>query len=266
MPISNNTYYINLTAGGGAENLDVTDPFTLYNITSSGSVTLTSNWTIQPNGTPSDGTLYHFKYQADIDLDGNTITIFGKQLPETLADKTHTITAMYVSGAWEVDFHADLDEDGSIPLTMLSGDGWKPMPTTTETMMNGDDSPNVINSAQAEGTTNSTLYYKLDPLSNTVEVAGVVEVNSVDETSVTGSLSVSIFSFTTGNTPALGLSWEYPLNFKYIPDNGPEDIVSGYITKSSTLATVSLDIPSGNLGTDTDAIYSTYINIVIPYS
>lgn len=118
MPIYNNTQIITLTAGGGTENLDVYSPSNLYII--KGVATLTSNWTIQSSGTPVQGLQYDFKYEAEIDLDGNTITIFGKTLPATLADKTHEITAYYDGVDWEVNFKVDVDENGSLPAEILS--------------------------------------------------------------------------------------------------------------------------------------------------
>lgn len=108
MPTIDIIQEIELTAGGGTENLDVVSSVSLYIIT--GTATLTSNWTIQPLGTPVLGLKYEFKYQADIDLDGNDITIFGKTLPPHLADKKMQITAYYEGTNWEVDFLVDVKE------------------------------------------------------------------------------------------------------------------------------------------------------------
>jgi len=113
MPIINSIHEINLTAVGGTENLPTTFGATLYVI--KGTATLTSNWTIQPTGTPSLGMTYNFKYAADIDLNGNNITIFGETLNPTLSNKTHEIRAYWNGTAWEVDFIADVSEVGIIP-------------------------------------------------------------------------------------------------------------------------------------------------------
>jgi hypothetical protein len=118
MPIIYNTKIDILTSGGGTLNLDITLPVQLYII--QGNATLTSNWTIQPSGVPIQGVQYDIKWEADITLNGNTITIFGKTMPETLSNKSHEITCYYDGVDWEVNFKIDLDENGSIDSTFLS--------------------------------------------------------------------------------------------------------------------------------------------------
>ena len=125
MPIQNTTQTIDLTAGGGTENLPVFAPTSMYIIQSTGSVTLTSNWTIQESGTPTTGLEYHFRYEADITPDGNTITVFGRALPDTLYDKTHDIIAYYDGTDWEVNFIVDVDENGAIPLSVIESNPFR---------------------------------------------------------------------------------------------------------------------------------------------
>ena len=76
---------IQLTAGGGTVNLPVGGYINLFRIY--GNVTLTSNWTIQASGTPVNGQYYEFIYEANLDLNGNNLTVFGEALPENLEDK-----------------------------------------------------------------------------------------------------------------------------------------------------------------------------------
>jgi len=118
MPIQNNLKIITLTAGGGTENLSVSSISNLYVI--KGTATLTSNWTIQPSGTPNAGAEYKFRYEADITLGGNNITVFGTTIPDTLVDKTHEINAYYDGSDWEVNFLVDVDENGSLPKEIIS--------------------------------------------------------------------------------------------------------------------------------------------------
>lgn len=122
MPVFNNTQTIELTAGGGTISLDTADTVNLYII--EGTTTLTSNWTIQPIDTLSIltvGTIYNFKYEADITLDGNTITIFGKTLPPHLADKNMRITAYYNGSAWEVAFIPDFNQTDILNYNNING-------------------------------------------------------------------------------------------------------------------------------------------------
>jgi len=102
MPIYNGTFSQTLTSGGGTINLTVADPtITKYEL--KGSTTLTGSWTIQPTGTPAHGMEFDIRYQADITLDGNNITIFGVPLTEAQAVSDLTITAFYDGSVWDVD-------------------------------------------------------------------------------------------------------------------------------------------------------------------
>lgn len=118
MPILNTIHTEILTSGGGTINWDTILPIQLYII--KGTATLTSNWTIQPQGVVSEGMVYNIKWEANIDLNGNTITIFGKPLPELLSNKTHEIICYYDGTDWEVNFIIDAEEDGSINATYIS--------------------------------------------------------------------------------------------------------------------------------------------------
>jgi len=120
MPIKTETYNIELTAGGGTENLSVDDAIQQYRIYSTGSVTLTSNWTIQSTGTVAAGMRYIYKYEADITLSGNTITIHGATMPEELVDKRGVITADYNGTAWVVVFKPDFNESSIVSSSNIA--------------------------------------------------------------------------------------------------------------------------------------------------
>ncbi|MEX0597457.1 MAG: hypothetical protein WD512_13260 [Candidatus Paceibacterota bacterium] len=269
MPIINTTQIVTLTAGGGTENLDVFGQANLYII--KGTATLTSNWTIQPIGSPLTGTEFTFRYEAEINLNGNTITVFGKQVPATLADKTHEIVAYYDGTDWEVNFKADMNEDGSVPLSVIEPNGYKALPLVSEVMVNGDMSPSIINTVQAEGTTQSILYYKCDPNSKTVHITGIIDANSIDETGVSGTLSLEVIQFLSGTTPNLALHLNIPLIIEYnIVTSGSIGQItptfkSGYLQKTSASSTMYIIVPSSLLGTSVDARYSAYVNFTIHY-
>ena len=127
MPITNAIQLIPLTAGGGTVNLDVTSAISKYII--QGTATLTSNWTIQPSGTAVAGMQYDFKYEGDITLNGNTITIFGETMPETLVNKTCEISCYYDGTDWEPNFLPDVLEANILPYTSIN----LPLGSTMET-------------------------------------------------------------------------------------------------------------------------------------
>jgi hypothetical protein len=118
MPIQNNLKIITLTAGGLTELLPVLSINSLYVI--KGTATLTSSWTIDQSGTAYAGMEYRFKYEADIILNGSTITFFGTALPATLANKKCEINAYYDGVDWEVNFLVDANETGSLPGDILA--------------------------------------------------------------------------------------------------------------------------------------------------
>ena len=86
-----------------------------------GTVTLSSNLTIQPIGTPIFGTTFIFNYIGNTDLNGYTITIFGETMPSTLADKSHNISAIWDGSIWNVIFEASMGENASIPKEAVEG-------------------------------------------------------------------------------------------------------------------------------------------------
>lgn len=273
MPNINVLQELNITSSGGTERVDVFGQPNIYVI--KGSATLTSNYTISPTGTPVAGTEFRFKYEANINLDGNTITIFGKTLPIILSDKTHEIIAYFDGSNWEVNFNVDIDENGTIPLTALESNGYRLLPSVSETMINGDASPIVVNSSQAEGTTQSKLYYKCNPYSKSIQIIGVVDVVSVDETAVSGSLSVEVIQFTSPDnvTSDLGLFLNIPLIVEYqtsgttLNQSGASSptFKSGYLQKGGTFAIINFRVDSADLGTSTTARYSAYVDFTIQY-
>lgn len=71
-----------------------------------GTAVLSDNLTLEPDGKPSygAGVEFIFKYTADVDLNGNTFTIFGKDIPARLADKNMLIHCTFEGSTWDVVF------------------------------------------------------------------------------------------------------------------------------------------------------------------
>lgn len=104
-----NTTYTELTAGGGTVNIDVQGSSAKTILYSSGAVTLTSNWTIQPTNTPTDlkGMESIIEYEANLDFNGNTLTIYGTVVPASLQAVKFTAHCLYDGSAWKVKFKPD---------------------------------------------------------------------------------------------------------------------------------------------------------------
>jgi hypothetical protein len=89
---------ITLTNGGGTENIPLTNNNLNYLIYGSGD--LSSSWTIQPSGVYLFGTEIYFQYRANMNLNGNTITIFGKELTDYEASADMIIKGVYDGSSW----------------------------------------------------------------------------------------------------------------------------------------------------------------------
>lgn len=111
--------YINIIAAGGTELVAVDDGIDKYMIESTGSVTLTSNWSIAGSGTPRYGTTFTVQYFANITPNGNSLTFFGVAMPDNLANKNVEIEATYDGSAYKVVFKPSLAESGVIPAAAL---------------------------------------------------------------------------------------------------------------------------------------------------
>lgn len=109
-----------LTAGGGTINLDVTEYVDLYILYTSGSVTLTSPYTIQTTGTNQEGDFYKFYYNADLDFDSNAFTVMGVVMPEDIDDHNCIIDAYYDGSAWSVTFTPTFGDVSWITGTMMA--------------------------------------------------------------------------------------------------------------------------------------------------
>jgi len=85
-----------LTAGGGTINLTPGTDEGYQIIT--GSVTLSSSWTIQGAGSPIDGDTFVVDYRGTITASGNNVTIFGIALTDTqILEGNVKVTAVYDS-------------------------------------------------------------------------------------------------------------------------------------------------------------------------
>jgi hypothetical protein len=93
---------IPLTAGGGTVNL------TLDNLLSeiTGTATLSGSWVIQLDSSQSSNVsvscTFNFIYRANVLLNGNAVTIFGKSLLQSEASQDNIITCFYNGSTWDV--------------------------------------------------------------------------------------------------------------------------------------------------------------------
>lgn len=105
------------TSGGGTINI-ATDSSgeQIYSI--SGTGTLTSSWTVQPDpmGTPENGAQIVINYNGEWIANGNNITIFGHQmLPEDMLMKWKFV-AVFIDGSWQNTVILNYGSDSSVRL------------------------------------------------------------------------------------------------------------------------------------------------------
>ena len=106
-------------AGASSISLPVSQNITKYRIYTTSSKTLAGNLSITASGTPENPMTYIFDYSADVDLNSNTFSILGTNIPEELSDKQMTIVCTYVNSAWVVKFKPDFEETAYIKKSAL---------------------------------------------------------------------------------------------------------------------------------------------------
>ncbi len=97
-----------ITSAGGTIVFPVEDWVDAYVLYSTGSVSLSSSLTVSPSGTPQLGMEYLIYYQADLDLNKNTLTVFGQDIPNEYSDRKCSIRCYYNGSTWEVSTSIDL--------------------------------------------------------------------------------------------------------------------------------------------------------------
>lgn len=93
-----------------------------------GTATLSTNWTIQAYGTPNYEMSLWAYYHADVNLNGNSLTIFGEELTREMANDTLMIISYYVNSSWE-----------TIILQSVNNEGWVISSYIDTAMFNTDE-------------------------------------------------------------------------------------------------------------------------------
>jgi len=135
MPIYNQVQTETITNGGGTINLACGNSTTTRYVFS-GTATLSSNWTIQPTGTPLQGMEFDIRWQSLCTQGANTVTIFGRALSDDEALSDLTVTCFYNGSSWDVDVVNNdllLDIDSPIPFRGL----WRTDPGDSSKTLNG---------------------------------------------------------------------------------------------------------------------------------
>jgi len=109
---------IDLTAGGGTENVPVFNAYGYLLLLSS--ATFTSGWTIQSSGTPQDGMEVHIVYRGVAVFGVNTLTVYGKVVPTHLEGKPWEAVATYNGSTWNVVITADTTVASTIDALALT--------------------------------------------------------------------------------------------------------------------------------------------------
>lgn len=99
MPQLNSIETYTMTNAGAAVTWAVTDPTVRYIL--NGSATLAGSYTFAESGTPVSGMVYIVDYNAQMTLNGNNITIFGRQLTQEEALKKFTLVAVYENASFQ---------------------------------------------------------------------------------------------------------------------------------------------------------------------
>ena len=91
--------------------LPVEDSAEVYRILTSGPTTMTTNLAICATGTPTKMMEYNFRYEGNLDFNGNNFTVFGAVIPSILQNKQWNLTATYDGAAWVVRVLPDFEQN-----------------------------------------------------------------------------------------------------------------------------------------------------------
>lgn len=92
--------------------LPVTDPYTLYEITSASPIVIPGTSTFNTSGTLYEGLTYNFRYTATV-TSGN-VQIMGENIPSHLRSKDCDIEAYYNGTSWDISFLPDMSQNGVV--------------------------------------------------------------------------------------------------------------------------------------------------------
>ena len=258
MPITNNIQIITATSGGGTTSLPTYSAIAEYII--KGTVTLTSNWTIQPSGTPIAGMQYDFKYEATLDLNGNTLTIFGETFPIELQDKTCEISCYWDGTDWDVNIKPDVLEDGCIPNSSIA------VTEYVDAFINQYSMPPAIDylymgislGTGTVDTTDSYIRTNNDTNRKIISLVGHVEIELVDETTLNNSTLYDFASLPT----LIGTGVNYILNGHLYIGNESKPIT--VYVNTANLGKLQIQF-GGSLGTSTSTKHTIILDLKIPY-
>jgi hypothetical protein len=144
-----------VVTGGGTDTITITDYINSYIVTSA-TISLSSSYTINYSGSPTLGTILRFNYAADIDLNGNTVTILGRQLSQEEANSNLFIIANWNGSTFDV---AILKDNGNsnyattATYTVPNGGGTKTLvPGIDPTVLILDGTPTLSSPFTVTGT------------------------------------------------------------------------------------------------------------------
>ena len=109
-----------IQAGSTAINLDLANYVDIYRFYTSGATTLLGGLTVGVTGTPDQGEYIEIVWEADLDFDGNTVTVLGTTIPEALESVVGTIKCYYNGSDWTVQFYPKVDETGYVQTAQVA--------------------------------------------------------------------------------------------------------------------------------------------------
>lgn len=109
-----------IQAGTTTINLDLANYVDIYRFYTSGSITLAGNLTVGVTGTPVQGEYVEIVWEADLNFDGNSVSILGTTIPEALESVVGTIKCYYNGSAWTVQFYPKVDETGYVQSAQVA--------------------------------------------------------------------------------------------------------------------------------------------------
>lgn len=173
-----------IVQGGGADVISW-DNVDRHIVFSNGTITLAGNYSLNFVGSPQIGHEININYSASIELDGNSLTLLGRDLTQDEAYSDLTVIGIYTDQGWEVQFlknHSSQDYPGVEEVIMGTSGNVTLVPGINKSSILVTGSPTLVGNWSIDGGGSPVdgdtfhIIYRATPItgSNTVSIFGEV--------------------------------------------------------------------------------------------
>lgn len=164
---------IEITAGGGTIDLNDYSSTQMFVFVTTGAILLTSSLTIQDTGANVEGKVWKILWKPTLDLNGNTLTIFGQSISAAQASKVGSMEVSYTDGGLTVNSTVDYTQTAWVGTGQIADDAVTTLKidddaVTTVKIDNGAVTPAKSSSGMTLGTVVAPISFEANFLGSNV--------------------------------------------------------------------------------------------------